>query len=218
MMTQTHSLIAVALLASPERSSSQNLAILIGSIIPDAAIFGLFFWSKLNSIPESEVWQKIYFSEPMLTLTAIGNSLPLYVVLLCVVAVLWSRSESIASVQERVISIKRLKNKTGLKCLLNSSLALFSIAAITHLMGDFPVHVDDAHAHLWPISDWRFQSPISYWDADHHGRVFSLFEAALGCVLAVIVFRRFKHTRVRTLAGIAVLSYIAVPIYFSLKF
>ena len=88
MMTQTHSLIAVTLLAKPQRSVGQNLAILFGSFVPDAAIYALFFWSKFNDIPEQDLWQKIYFSEPMLTFTAIGNSLPLYCSILVFIVVI----------------------------------------------------------------------------------------------------------------------------------
>ena len=201
MMTQTHSLVAVALLAGPERSSRQNLAVLIGSLIPDTAIFGLFFWSKFNGIPESDVWQRIYFSEPMLTLTAIGNSLPLY-----------------ASVLFFTMFIAVFRGKPSThenQQFVLPALALFSLAAITHLIGDFPVHASDAHAHFWPVSDWRFESPISYWDRSHHGRLFSLFEAAVGVILGAIVFQRFKQTLIRVLVGVAILSYIAVPVYFS---
>lgn len=95
-------------------------------------------------------------------------------------------------------------------------MALFALAAITHLIGDFPVHANDAHPHFWPISDWRFASPISYWDRNHHGAVFCVFETILGILLSIIIFRRFTLLAVRVLTGLAVISYLAVPIYFSL--
>ena len=38
------------------------------------------------------------------------------------------------------------------------------------------IHHDDAHAHFRPISDWRFESPISYWDSEHYGNVFGALE------------------------------------------
>jgi hypothetical protein len=93
-------------------------------------------------------------------------------------------------------------------------LIIFSIAAITHLAGDFFLHVDDAHAHFWPLSDWRYSSPFSYWNPDHHGRTISMFEAMLGISLSIVLFRRFGGMAVRGLLILAVAAYLAVPAYF----
>ena len=212
MMTQTHSLIAATLLASPERSVRQNSAILFGSLVPDLAIYALYFWSKFKDIPEQTLWQEIYFTEPMLTITAIGNSFPLYVSLLliciCIIVVQNKHTQ---------LHSNSASNKTHYwSAITSSAMALFTLAAITHLLGDFPVHAQDAHPHFWPISDWRFESPVSYWDHNHHGQAFSVIEAVFGITLSVILFRRFKSLMLRALTALAVISYIAVPVYFSL--
>ena len=206
MMTQTHCLIAATLFAGPERSVRQNSAILLGSLVPDAAIYTLFFWSKLKGIPEQELWQEVYFTEPMLTFTAIGNSLPLYLSILLLFI-------TIRFLKDRQIQLNLYTSHSA--NLSSSVIALFSLAAITHLLGDFPVHSSDAHPHFWPLSDWRFHSPVSYWDSNHHGNVFSLFEALLGVVLSVIIYKRFKSFFIRLLTALALTSYIAVPIYFA---
>ena len=78
MMTQTHFLVAAALLCSPKRPPKQNAAVLLGAFAPDFAIYAMFIWSKIVGIPESQLWNVVYFSEPMLTYTAIANSAPLY--------------------------------------------------------------------------------------------------------------------------------------------
>jgi len=212
MMTQTHSLIAATLFASPERSVRQNSAILLGSLVPDLAIYILYFWSKFKKIPEQTLWQDVYFTEPMLTITAIGNSLPLYASLLlaciCIIVVQNKHTQ---------LHSHSTSNKTHYwSAVTNSATALFTLAAMTHLLGDFPVHAKDAHPHFWPISNWKFESPISYWDQNHHGQVFSVIEAIFGIVLSVILFRRFKSLMLRALMALAVISYIAVPVYFSL--
>lgn len=212
MMTQTHSLIAVALLAHPQRPIKQNVAILIGSLIPDVAIFCLFIWAQFQGVSGQELWQDIYFSEPMLTFTAIGNSLPLYGFLLLVFV-----SIAILRSKHTTLPTNSLTTKNNLWTYISgSTMALFALAAITHLLGDFPVHASDAHPHFWPFSNWRFESPVSYWDDKHHGQIYSFFEAILGVLLSVIVFRRFKNVFVRILTGLAILFYIVVPIYFSL--
>ena len=213
MMTQTHSLIAVTLLARPACSVRQHIAILLGSLAPDIAIYGLFFWSKIQGIPEQQLWQQVYYEEPMLTFTAIGNSLPLYLLILCGVFLI----HLVQNKTKHQTTQLNIENKIDYWAYLSGSVvALFSIAAITHLLGDFPVHVEDAHPHFWPISDWRFESPISYWDRNHHGQLFSFFETLLGIVLSIIVFKRFKQFVIRILTSLALISYIAVPVYFSL--
>ena len=214
MMTHTHSLMAAALLADPERPRRHNAAILLGSFIPDAAIFSLFVWSKFANIPEQILWQETYFSEPMLTLTAIGNSLPLYSLIL-IMAVLVVLSKTV----QQPIAVAPRPSESGpcsWRLGITSALVLFALAAIIHLLGDFPVHAADAHPHFWPFTDWRFHSPISYWDHNHHGHVFSIVEATVGIALSVIVFRRFNVAYVRVLAVLTMCAYVAVPFYFSL--
>lgn len=207
MMTQTHTLLAATLLASPQRPVRHNAAVVLGSLVPDFAIYVLFIWSKFAGIPERQLWREIYFSEPMLTFTAISNSFPLYLVILLTAIMLYKTHQKIPSVTN-----EQLK---GWAIVTGTALGLFALAAITHLMGDFPVHANDAHPHFWPVTDWRFHSPVSYWNRRQYGDVFSLFEAALGVILSIILFRRFKAKWVRALTAIAILAYIAVPLYFS---
>ena len=208
MMTQTHMLVASAIFASPKRPIRQNIAIVFGGFVPDLAVFGLFIWSKLQGIPEHQLWREVYFSEPMLTYTAIDNSLPLYVSLL-LVGTVWLKLRA---------SANDLGVNQGYRHIAtNSMIGLFSLAAITHIAGDFPVHADDAHPHFWPFTDWRFHSPISYWDHHHHGAGFSLFEAALGVILSIILFRRFKTKWVRGATLLAIFAYVGVPLYFKLQ-
>ena len=212
MMTQTHGLVAAALLTSPNRSKRHNFAVLLGSLMPDIAIFGLYAWSKIEKIPESILWRDVYFSEPMLTITAIGNSLPLYLFVLFV-------AMGVGAVRSKkaCLTVDVGLGQTHFSWLVTrSAIALFALAAITHLVGDFPVHAADAHPHFWPFSDWRFHSPISYWDSNHYGHVFFYVEAILGVMLSIILFRRFKVASVRALIGLLMCAYVAVPLYFSL--
>ena len=198
MNTQTHLLVAAAIFAKPD-TPRRNAALIIGALLPDFAIFTLFGWAVVTGVPQSELWSRIYFSEPMLTFTAIGNAAPLY----AAVALLgWAYA--------------RWRSGSPLPTL--PTLTVLGLAALTHLAGDFPVHVDDAHPHFWPFSDWRFRSPVSYWDSAHNGRAFSAFEAALGLALTVIVFRRFKSLWVRLLLATCVIAYLAVPVFWFLQF
>lgn len=193
MMTQTHLLAGAAAFAKPG-DGLRNGAVVVGSILPDAAIFALFAWSKLADVPEREVWDVLYFADEFQAWVAAGNAVFLWLALLIAGFLLL-----------RVPSVFRV------------GLFVFFVAAaaLLHVGLDLPVHHDDAHRHFWPISDWRFRSPVSYWDPAHHGRTFMWIEAVFGILLAVVLFRRFRTLWVRVLLALLVIAYVAVPAYFT---
>jgi len=179
----THSLIALALL-SKQNQPRRNWAIFIGSIIPDAVIY---LWAPYQAYIRqrdwSEVWNTLYFEAPMQNLIAYVNSVPIYAALgivgyLCK-AKLW-----------------------GQLCLL------FSLAALLHIAFDLPVHNHDAYRHFWPFSDWRFYSPLSYYETDHHAQWVSLIEAGIAAVCITLLWRRFKQRWVKTLLSGSALLYV----------
>ena len=60
---------------------------------------------------------------------------------------------------------------------------LLFASMILHVLLDFPVHTDDAHAHLWPLSDWKFDSGISYWNSSQGGNIVGVIESVIAIVL-----------------------------------
>ena len=58
-------------------------------------------------------------------------------------------------------------------------MVFFSLSMCLHFIVDFFTHNDDAHRHFLPLSDYRFESPISYWDRDHYGELGGAIELAL---------------------------------------
>ncbi|MEL7130739.1 MAG: cobalamin biosynthesis protein CobQ [Pseudomonadota bacterium] len=196
MMTQTHLLVAAALFARPG-SKRRNTAVIAGSLVPDLAIYVLFAFAILTGIPQSTLWNETYWSEPWQTYTAIGNSIPLY----------------LAGLAASLVLVRPVDGRAVWQALP----ALFCLAALTHLAGDFPLHNDDAHEHFWPLSDWRFASPVSYWDRDHHGGIFSIFEGVLGLGLMVLLIRRFKARWVRAILFASIALYLLVPAFFLLS-
>lgn len=193
MMSQTHILLAAGLFAKPEKRL-RNTAVLVGALVPDVAIYLLFLWSKINAIPEKQVWDEIYWQEPWQTYTAAGNSIPIYLLLLFLGVIALRTSASMFRI--------------GLV------LTFFALGALVHVTTDLPVHVADAHRHFWPLSDWKFISPVSYWHPDHHGRTFMVFEGVLGATLCALLFVRFKGAVTRCIIGLLFAAYIAVPAYF----
>ena len=185
MMTPTHVLIGVAALARPGKVG-RNAAVLTGALLPDLSIFVLFFWGRfIVGLSERQLWREAYWQEPWQTLGAISNSIPLFV-LLFVIGWWWRKPVVWA----------------------------LAGAGLLHLACDLPLHVLDAHQHFWPVSDWRFQSPVSYWDNRFHGRIVRVFEVGLAVVLIVALARRFEGVMTRALLALALASYVAVPVYF----
>jgi hypothetical protein len=90
----------------------------------------------------------------------------------------------------------------------------FAASGLIHCAIDFLVHREDAHMQFWPLTRWKFVSPVSYYDGAHYGHYFSLFEAALGFTMAFVILRRFQNKIVRALLLIAMAIYVAVPAYF----
>jgi len=65
----------------------------------------------------------------------------------------------------------------------------FCAACLLHAGVDILTHADDGPLLFFPF-DWqyRFASPVSYWDPQYHGRVFSRFELGLDIGLSLFLF------------------------------
>ena len=57
-----------------------------------------------------------------------------------------------------------------------------------HAVMDLPLHSGDGHRHFYPLSDFRFDSPVSYWDPSHYGAYAATGEA-LAAIAACYVVR-----------------------------
>ena len=71
---------------------------------------------------------------------------------------------------------------------LPSLLNHFFLSVLCHAFCDLPVHVHDAHRHFFPLSDYRFISPWSYWDVRYHGRTVALVEALLAFLCSLYIY------------------------------
>jgi hypothetical protein len=72
-------------------------------------------------------------------------------------------------------------------------------AALLHLGLDFAFHHDDGRAHFWPITNWIFESPVSYWDPAQYGNIVGPVEVALSLLCCAILWRRFEGIWMRGL-------------------
>ena len=154
---QTPSHIAVSLLLwSDSVNWKQTCAIVTGAFFPDVTMFVFYGYQKAIGSTESDIWNTLYFEESWQLFFDVFNSIPIFL-LLAIVGYL---------TRQRI-------------------LFLVSASALVHVLCDLPVHNDDAHRHFLPFSNWRFISPLSYWDPKHFGiyvMVTELLAAVSSCI------------------------------------
>lgn len=172
MNTLAHVVVACAAL-NRRQAPKRNLAVVAGALIPDASMFVFFAWSRIRGWSGDETWNVRYWMEPWQSLGAVSNS---FIVFGGVLALsLWRKWPLIA---------------------------VAAVAALLHIALDFPLHADDAHRHFWPVSDWRFNSPISYWDPARNGRMGGLIETITVLVASIFLWRRFHSFRPRLMLAL----------------
>lgn len=187
MNTPAHAVLNLLVLGR-KRRPELLLPIAVGAVLPDLPMLVFYAWEKLVlRTPEGVIWSERYHDLAWQSLFDLFNSLPL-VGLGLLLAWLVGAPRAAA---------------------LLASMALHSLA-------DLPLHNSDAHRHFWPMSDWRFVSPVSYWNPDHGGQWVGLAEGVLVLVGSAWLWRRFESRRARWLIGVVAgvyvvyLGYVAV--------
>ena len=85
--------------------------------------------------PQRLIWGERYFLPEWQNLFDLFNSIPLFLILLGIGY--WRKS---------------------------NALIVCSLSLLLHAAGDFFLHQDDGHRHFFPLLQYRFHSPVSYWD------------------------------------------------------
>ena len=184
MNTPAHLIINMALLGR-KQSLRPQIAILVGALLPDAAMFVFYFIEKVVlGTPEHIIWSERYYDPLWQNVFDVPNSIPLILVGL---AIAW-----------------RMGSLPG---------KLLFASMLLHVAGDLPFHNDDGHRHFYPFSDWRFESPVSYWDRDHYGGIFAWVEAAAVFAGCLVLVWRGSPVATRILAGAVGSAYLAFGVY-----
>jgi len=72
----------------------------------------------------------------------------------------------------------------------------FTAGAALHVAMDIPVHVDDGPVLFWPLNwSYRFQSPVSYWDPEHYGRLVAPIDMAITVIGGGSLLYRYLKNR-----------------------
>lgn len=163
MQTHGHYVLNLALLGKTI-APKHNIAITLGAILPDIPIFIFYLISKyMYNMPEAKIWGQAYYEPIWQNIIATSHSIP---IALIGFVIFW-----------------RLDWKWG---------AILCVSMVFHCLLDLPVHHDDAHRHFYPLSDYRFYSPFSYWDVNHHAKIVAGIEAALVLIASPIVMSLLK--------------------------
>ncbi|MEM6727965.1 MAG: cobalamin biosynthesis protein CobQ [Pseudomonadota bacterium] len=170
MNTPCHLIMGAAAFGKPA-SRGVTWAALAGGVAPDVSLYvmGGVAMFILGISPEV-VFRDLYFSDAWQQVFAVDNSF-----------ILWGIGLAF-----------------GLFFRAPWAIALTG-AALLHLAFDFPLHAEDARAHFWPLTDWKFISPISYWDSSAGGQIVGVAELALVALMTGYLLWRFKSLGWRAL-------------------
>lgn len=182
MITSSHIIYgwAAARATKTVADPTRTLSFVVGSFLPDIPVY-LFFIAHglLLGTNQSTMWNELYFDSAWTPFFTLSHSLLLWPLLFLVGTYL----------KQRV-----LKYIAG--------------AGILHITLDLLVHNDDAYRHFWPLSDWKFVSPISYWDPSHYGRLVSVFDTMIIVGLLVWLGTKYTSVRARVLMGLVGTLYV----------
>lgn len=174
MNTPAHLVIGAAAFARPGRPGV-TWAALAGGFLPDLSLFVMVAGAALLGYPTQVIFGRLFYTDGWQAVFAVDNSFVLWGAALALA--LWRRSPWAVAL-------------TG--------------AALLHLAADFPLHGQDARPMFWPLTDWKFLSPLSYWETARGAGWIAPLEKGLVAVLTLWLLLRFRSWRAR--AGFAALA------------
>jgi hypothetical protein len=191
MNTQSHALMGAVLFgrAVPKRAWVG----LFGGVIPDVPMLAIVFTLMAAGVPAPQIFDHMYWENWWQITNAIAHSF-----------LLWGGLLALGLATRKTADDRW------------SLLTIFAGSALLHACIDFLVHREDAHMSFWPLSRYKFMSPVSYYDPAHFGRIFELFEMAIGVAMALLLSSQFKNWIVRGLLALCVIAYVAMPVIFML--
>ncbi|MDP1668112.1 cobalamin biosynthesis protein CobQ [Phaeovulum sp.] len=185
MNTPTHMLIGAALFAR-RGAPRVTLAAFAGGLVPDLAMFALIFWAtRVAGMSQGEVFGSLFFSDDWQRIFAVDHSF-----------FVWGTLFAVAARWRFAV------------------LRAFAGGGLAHAAADFLTHRDDARQQLWPVSDWVFRSPVSYWDQAYYGNIVAPLELALVLVLTGVLLLRLTRAWERAMT-LLVATILIVPVILS---
>lgn len=188
MNTPTHMLIGMTAFGS--QAGRPTVAAALGGMLPDLPAILMVLWSRwVEDRSFGEIFGTLYFSEAWQAILAPWHAVPL-----------WAGALG-----------------AGL-ALRSPVVQAFAASGLLHQAVDFLLHADDPHRHFWPLTDWRFSSPVSYWDPAHYGAIVQPVELVMAVGLLVFLAVRHRSPWMRGAIGVLALTYLGQIVTFALMF
>ncbi len=175
MITPSHLIYSWALAKGTDgargntQTQHRTIAFVIGALLPDIPVYIFFLvCGVLLGYGHEQLWDDMYFNSAWSIAFTLSHSLLLWPLLYVV-----ARYKKWFLVQ------------------------WVAISAIFHIVVDFCVHTADAYMHFWPLSHWRFISPISYWDSASYGHYVGSFDAGVVLLLLIWLGTQYRNSRFR---------------------
>lgn len=187
MITPAHALFNL-LVQSRARRPREIWPILVGAVLPDAGlmVFYGYYYWWLHT-PQSAIWSIHYYSPAWQAVFDVPHAFPVIGVALIAAYAMRSRWLTV----------------------MLTSMAL-------HALADLALHHSDAHRHFFPLSNWRFHSPVSYWDPAHYGHYFLFVELLMAGVATVVLMRRHREPWARATVAVVALTFVGFIAYANL--
>ena len=164
MVTQSHVVLNIALLSKRDKPVLHFYAF-IGAVLPDLPMFVFFAVETfILKTSQRELWSSRYFMEAWQTFFDLFNAVPLILIVLGM----------------------------GYYLLHSERIVVLAWSMLLHCGFDLVTHHDDGHHHFFPLSDFVFESPISYWDRDHHAGIVAPIERLVMLAASIYLFPRLK--------------------------
>ena len=169
MITSSHIIYSWALARKTEKVTDDNkkrtLAFVLGALFPDTPTYVFFLvCGVILGYSGEKMWDDMYFNSGWSIPITLTHSLIIWPILIA------------------------LSSYFGWKFM-----RWFSISALFHTMVDFCVHTDDAYRHFYPFSNWKFKSPISYYNPAEWGVYVGAFDSILVIALLIYLYTRYEN-------------------------
>lgn len=176
MNTPSHWLMTIAAgKLIPWARNSPRWALGLGSIAPDLPLYflsfgGIYYFRNVLGWEDKRVFRHLfsdlYFKDPAwIALHNFLHSPTMLIILLALTLML-----------------------KGIRPRLSRWLCFFFSACLLHSIVDVLTHHDDGPVLFFPFNwNYRFSSPVSYWDRNHYGGWFMVFEVLLDIAMLVLI-------------------------------
>ena len=176
MRTFSHAIVTTAIGRKTQLERGSLFAFVLGSVLPDLPVGVLTVLALLEN-PDMEA--------AMVIMDRAFYSSPLWIAL-------HNTPHSFVAMGILSLLVYPFRQRRWGRWLL-----WYAAGATLHIIIDIVTHAGDGPMFLYPLSDYRFDSPVSYWDPAYYGRAFTAFEYALDALLLLYIGLTYWRGRER---------------------